>query len=495
MREIVSLQLGNLSNYNATHFWNAQESYFTYASDDKAPVDHDVHWRPGVGADGSETFLPRTVVYDLKGGFGSLRKINALYDPEPESDPTSLWPGRQVVEKQKPLQPSEYQQSLDAGTAAPTLTTSSVRYWSDFSRVFYHPRSLVQLYDYELDSSIRPFDRFAAGSDLFQSLDKDDDILDRDFRPFVEECDRMQGIQVWAGLDDAWGGFAGEYVERLRDEYGKTCVWVWGSQAPTAGVQREKRRLRMANTAQSLNRLCASASMVVPMSLPTGKLADGVKLDASSSWHLSALLSAGLESATLPLRLTGQSGQHAPSMDDMTEFLNTGGNQTVARLRMGVGRRLQAAEPGEDDETDVIDLFGMGETGVKRKSSSRKFGQVTMDRGLGDAEVEELEDERQKPTRPVPGNPVIRKFQSSLAFPLLDSYPSIYSEGVTEAGLGLSTVLSTDTAMRGSLRGLREQTAWLLPMEERETLTNGLDEIADAYQDDWSSGSDDDDDD
>ena len=55
--------------------------------------------------------------------------------------------------------------------------------------------------------------------------------------------------------------------------------------------------------------------------------------------------------------------------------------------------------------------------------------------------------------------------------------------------------MSTDTAMRSSLRGLREQTAWLLPMEERETLTNGLDEIADAYKDDWSSGSDDDDDD
>jgi hypothetical protein len=68
-----------------------QESYFTYSGDDKAPVEHDIHWRAGVGADGSETFLPRTVIYDLKGGFGSLRKINALYDPEPESDPASLW--------------------------------------------------------------------------------------------------------------------------------------------------------------------------------------------------------------------------------------------------------------------------------------------------------------------------------------------------------------------------------------------------------------------
>lgn len=93
MREIITLQLGHLSNYVATHFWNAQESYFTYSADETPLVDHDVHWRAGYGADGSETFLPRTVIYDLKGGFGSLRKINALYDVDPDADAasSSLW--------------------------------------------------------------------------------------------------------------------------------------------------------------------------------------------------------------------------------------------------------------------------------------------------------------------------------------------------------------------------------------------------------------------
>jgi len=93
MKEIITLQLGNLSNYAATHFWNAQESYFTYPGQDESPIDHNVHWRPGIGADGSETFLPRTVIYDLKGGFGSLRKINALYEAESASDhaASSLW--------------------------------------------------------------------------------------------------------------------------------------------------------------------------------------------------------------------------------------------------------------------------------------------------------------------------------------------------------------------------------------------------------------------
>lgn len=54
-------------------------------------MNHDVHWRPGLGADGSETFMPRTVIYDLKGGFGSMRKINALYEVDEEVSPQGLW--------------------------------------------------------------------------------------------------------------------------------------------------------------------------------------------------------------------------------------------------------------------------------------------------------------------------------------------------------------------------------------------------------------------
>jgi hypothetical protein len=107
MHEIITLQLGQRSNYLATHFWNAQvgtclsnfskiltriqESYFTYSSDQESIVDHDIHFRPGIGADGTETFTPRTLIYDLKGGFGSLRKINALYETEEPVVPQGLW--------------------------------------------------------------------------------------------------------------------------------------------------------------------------------------------------------------------------------------------------------------------------------------------------------------------------------------------------------------------------------------------------------------------
>ncbi len=96
----------------------------------------------------------------------------------------------------------------------------------------------MQLSEYELGSQLMPFERHDTGEALFAALDREHDLLDRDLRPFVEEADQMQAVQVFTGFDDAWGGFAARYLERLRDEYGKTAVWVWGSHAGTGGLAR-----------------------------------------------------------------------------------------------------------------------------------------------------------------------------------------------------------------------------------------------------------------
>ena len=104
MHEILTIQLGHRANNVATHFWNTQvlfrcstsltlrlsfwqESYFTYdCAQAISPVDHDVHFRPGLGARGEETYTPRTLIYDLKGGFGGLRKWGGLYDQQLSGD-------------------------------------------------------------------------------------------------------------------------------------------------------------------------------------------------------------------------------------------------------------------------------------------------------------------------------------------------------------------------------------------------------------------------
>lgn len=137
--------------------------------------------------------------------------------------------GNVVLRQDPEIKQSNFQRSLDEGVPdAHSLSTRTVRYWSDFNCVFYHPRSMVQINDYELGSTLMPFEKWESGEDLFASIDRDEDLLDRNIRVWAEECDQMQGIQVFTGGDDAWGAFAAKYVESLRDEFGKMEIWTWG---------------------------------------------------------------------------------------------------------------------------------------------------------------------------------------------------------------------------------------------------------------------------
>ena len=89
MHEILTLQFGQQANFLSTHFWNTQESYQTGEASDE--INHDILFRQGIGADGGETYLPRTVIYDLKGGFGSLRQINELYEIQHGEKGGDVW--------------------------------------------------------------------------------------------------------------------------------------------------------------------------------------------------------------------------------------------------------------------------------------------------------------------------------------------------------------------------------------------------------------------
>ena len=228
---------------------------------------------------------------------------------------------------------SEYQRSLDEGIPDPQkLNTQTVRYWSDFNRVFYHPRSIVQINDYELNSSLMPFEKWGNGEELFVSMDTDNDLLDRDVRVWAEECDQMQGMQIFTGGDDAWGGFASRYVEKLRDEYGKMPIWTWGIEEEQGRGQMAKQLLRTINTATTINEMARSASLYVPLSIPAIQLPHYVHLNRDSQWHISALLSTALESMTLPSRLRPDQ-QRRGLLGDIEAGLNVNGNQSIAQLQ------------------------------------------------------------------------------------------------------------------------------------------------------------------
>ncbi|KAK6952927.1 hypothetical protein Daesc_005224 [Daldinia eschscholtzii] len=541
MREIVTLQLGQQSNYLANHFWNAQESYFTYGAEEESPIDHDVHFRPGIGSDGSETFMPRTVIYDLKGGFGTLRKINALYDIDDDASSSSLWSGQTIVQRQQPIEASSYQQSLDSGQAAPELTTSTVRYWSDFNRVFFHPKSIIQLSEYELNSTVMPFEKWHMGEELFGSLDKEHDLLDRDLRPFVEEADQMQGLQVMTGIDDAWAGFAAKYLERLRDEYGKTPIWVFGAQEPNRGLSREKRLLKLANKARALTEFNSQASLVVPLALPESPLPASVRLDPASAWHVTALFAAALESTTLCTRLKTSDHVYSSSLGNVTDLLNVFGKQTIANLEMsiselqaskqngnginginghgdngigrdGLGRGLYGngiahdadSETGSENGVATLDIDLSSpqdlnlDQGYRRRRRRRVFSQILANRGPESLESADHDDEREmRDMYGVRHRPKVHNYRSLVAFPLIDSYPKIFRDSYghpIKDHMSIQTALSTDSTVTDKVKALRSTVIRYIGLEDRETIGNELAEIADSYKEGWSSDSDEDED-
>ena len=177
-----------------------------------------------------------------------------------------------------------------------------------------------------------PFEKWENGEELFVSMDIDNDLLDRDVRVWAEECDQMQGMQVFTGGDDAWGGFASRYVEKLRDEYGKMPIWTWGVEEEQGRGTMAKQLLRTINAARTINEMARNASLYVPLSVPAIQLPQYVHLNRDSEWQISALLSMALESMTLPSRLRPDE-QRRGLLGDIEATLNVNGNQRVAQLQ------------------------------------------------------------------------------------------------------------------------------------------------------------------
>ncbi|KAL5335367.1 tubulin domain-containing protein [Aspergillus crustosus] len=503
MHEILTLQLGQRANYLATHFWNLQESYFTYNEQDESPVDHDVHFRPGIGADGGETYTPRTLIYDLKGAFGTLRKNNALYELSEDLTPgQGLWDGREILQQLASIPQSDYQKSLETGAAAPKLSSDTVRFWSDYNRVFYHPRSIVQLNDYELNSSIMPFEDWSLGEDLFSDLDKEHDLLDRDVRPFAEECDQLRALQIFTSTDDAWGGFAARYVDRLVDEYGKKAVLVWAIENGERTHQTMKFKREM-NKARSLYSISPQTTMYTPLLDPPSRLPRTVQLDNRSEWYTSALLSMAVESVTLPTRLRPyQNFESLLAGDDSTrrifelqasiipakEDQNNSHSQRVnLNVNMGSSESRSLKVRAKFDVDFTYDLPNSDESHI--------FNQVQVLRGAApdDEEEEPIEEDLgiTRKMRLYNSEPTFHGFHTPLPYPILDTFPKgMLSVTTREEKANIVAALTASTRTAERIKGLESVVGRVIAMDERENLVNGLGEIRESYETEWMSDSD-----
>ena len=86
-------------------------------------------------------------------------------------------------------------------------------------------------------------------------------------------------------------------------------------------------------------------------------------------------------------------------------------------------------------------------------------------------------------------------YYSSLRYPLLDSFPNIFSEWSEHTdSVAVHSSLSTTSKVAERVKSLQRVVGRMVGLDEREALSNGLGEIGEAYEDGWNSGSDSDDD-
>eukprot|EP00899_Mesostigma_viride_P019745 jgi/Mesvir1/27772/Mv07455-RA.1 len=408
MREVITLHVGNFSNFVGAHFWNIQDETLglqalanesqalemgadssnsdsnsnNYASD----VDLDVLFRVGEAKHGAPTYNPRMLAIDAKGALGAIQ-FGSSSGRGASSGTVTTWATPARVFASQPIPPSPFQSALyEEGAAAAALALAEaaaardpggaaralgwdadaqaarmeeaaaalegcVRFWSDYVKAWYHPRSVMELAG--VWHGVTPFGDYGDGQEARRCAATRDEISDR-IRVFVEECDRVQGFHILADDTSGFGAVSASVLEDIADEYKSTPTLLFGcGSSPTSvagrggdashsygpgdgsggslggGGSRAMARgqaviARQLSRALSLSEVAPLVSLYVPLydvaaaggpgsSSPWGDFRH-LQLNPSSAFHLGALYGVLVDTVTLPTRLRAHRGvaSHGP---------------------------------------------------------------------------------------------------------------------------------------------------------------------------------------
>ena len=387
-----------------------------------------------------------------------------------------------------------------------------MRYWSDYSRVFYHPNSIMQLYDSDLSPERKAFEGWHDGEELFQALDREKDVFDEQLRPFAEECDQMQGFQIVTSVDDGWGGFAGKCMERVRDEFGKSPVWLWGLNAPKAGsrvrasvwlvlgrgmeltIPQIEQDRRAANEARSLTELAGQASLYLPLRYVPTRLPSYIALDHSSRWSVSALQQMAFESLLLPTRLKPLGVHDTSNMEELLLACNSDDNKRIAEVKLDIGgmSEMNGSHDAEPHTTGIgkgCDFFPYASGRSRSEDEPHVFSELSTSRGAyvdeqADTSMEETRISRYETQRDpsLPCSDDFRRFHTDLAFPIIDSFPPIFPNKPRSVNkLPAKASVSKSSRIAGWSKSLEASVRRRVGVDEREPILDGLRSTSDAY--------------
>ncbi|XP_062265698.1 protein misato homolog 1 isoform X1 [Platichthys flesus] len=358
-REVVTLQLGHYSNFVGTHWWNLQDASLSYDPEEQlGEIQSDVVFREGQTRGGHVTYTPRLIAMDLKGSLRTLRQEGNLYDAG--KDPTSItWDGSVLMHKESPPSKNPFLEDLDkfdgeilakgfpaAGSLRVDTVNSrlaqvqkayrlegNVKVWSDFLRIHLHPQSISVIHQYNQDGEAHRLEAFGQGEALLQGpvLEELEDKL----HFFTEECDYLQGFQVFCDIADGFAGLGSKVTEMLQDSYSGKGILTWGL-APVSHQDSSpvKNLYHMLNCTLATAELANHSSFFCPLTLRGGlgrrpsspPTFPHLNFDPSLWFHSSAVLALALDALTVPYRLRNNS----VPMWQMADSLAVSGRKVVA---------------------------------------------------------------------------------------------------------------------------------------------------------------------
>ncbi|KAI8374683.1 tubulin domain-containing protein [Radiomyces spectabilis] len=389
-----------------------------------------------------ETYTPRVLIYDLKGAFGSLQKYNKLFIGEANEADQVPWENGINAVATDVREKNRYQQELDRldentsnamdlDVAAQMLDTT-VTTWSDYNRIFYHPRSVNTIQTHTAENPLHPFNVYSAGRQAYDDNEKETDIFDDNFRFFAEECDQLQGFQLLTGIDDAFGGFAEGLLQDIRDEFPKLAILTYGisSNTPSSDRARQKKAL---SHAFSLARLSPLSSLYVPLRTPQRINSPYLHANCESLYHTSAILSAAIETASLPYRLK----KNGLSLTDSIALLNRQQPTRLAGLTVSLPVPVQEQANKATLDPCLLDLTIQAPQQQMREDVT---GEVVVLRGIPNSRMD-YEDNIEQACSSFKHEHSPFHYRSVIdaPYPIAESFPRFFDSSIGADGLIEST--------------------------------------------------------
>lgn len=303
MGEIINVSSGPSSNHVLTHLYNVQESHIPYTRTADVKYNNQTFMSAFKNKNGSVNYSPRALIFDFRDGLGSLNKYE-YHEARPVIG--NVGP-EHIIHTGKRVEKNEYQTLLDQGKKVHLnlLNTENTKYWADYNKLIYEPRSLYTLDNWELPSPNSDsaygshkhfhnmkFSFFNQGVEEFR--ENSDEVLEN-FRRLLENVDFFQGLNLFTELDSAWGGFTQEYIVQLQDEYfnsnSKKEIWCWS----LSSAAYKPKLSHLYSRIKTFVELAASSSVFVPLNLDTDSLLLS-SISPSCNWHIGSIYSVAINS-------------------------------------------------------------------------------------------------------------------------------------------------------------------------------------------------------